>query len=89
MSYSFSAKGASKAALQAAVAAELAKVVEAQPVHAADRLQAAGAVATFVDLLQNDATRDYAANVSGSVSSTDEGLQHAGISINVSLVSRP
>lgn len=88
MSYSFSAKGANKDALAAAVAAEFEKIVAAQPVHAVDQVEAADAVESLADLLQDDDTRDISASVSGSVYSTDQGLQQVSCSINLSLVAR-
>jgi hypothetical protein len=88
MSYSFSAKGATKTALQAAVVAELEKVAAAQPAHSVDVSEAAEAVEDYADLLQDDETRDYSASVSGSVYTTDAGCQQASIQINVALVNR-
>jgi hypothetical protein len=88
MSYSFSAQAATKAELKTKVAEQLAAVVVAQPVHAADQSQAQAAADAFIDLVADDATQDVLVNVSGSLWSTDAGLLSASVNINASLQAR-
>ncbi|HKX41338.1 MAG TPA: hypothetical protein VJO99_09285 [Burkholderiaceae bacterium] len=57
-----------KEAAKAGVVAELAKIVEAQAIHAKDREQAEGAAFAFIDLLADDETKVIQVNVHGSVS---------------------
>lgn len=73
MSYSFSVKAAGKALAKAAVARELDKVVETQPVHAVDRQNAGAAADAFIDTLVDDPTMDIVVNMHGSVSWRAEG----------------
>jgi hypothetical protein len=68
MSYSFSVRGATKAQAKEKVAAELAKVVAGQPIHARDQAQAQAAADAFVDLLADDDAKDVVVSVNGSVS---------------------
>jgi hypothetical protein len=86
MSYSFSARGATKEEASTNVAAELATVVNGQPVHAADQEAAQAAADAFIDLLRDDDTQDIAVSVSGSASSTDAGLTLVNVSVTASLV---
>lgn len=65
MSYSFTVVGADKAAALVAVAREMEKVVQQQPVHAADRDAAERTAAAFVDLLPTDDTKDVSVSVNG------------------------
>lgn len=51
MSYSFNVRAADKAAARAAIAAELDKVVEQQPVHEADRAQAETNASSALDVI--------------------------------------
>lgn len=51
MSFSFNARAATKALVLAAVAAEMAKVVEAQPVHKHDAEAVQAAAETYVGLI--------------------------------------
>jgi hypothetical protein len=88
MSYSFSVKGATKAEASTKVAEELAKVVLAQPVHAADQAQAQAAADGFINVLADDSAQDVSVSVNGSVWNTDAGLQQASISLNASLTKR-
>lgn len=88
MSYSFGAKGATKADVIGAIAVKFDQTVKDQPVHALDQGEAQEAVEQFVGLLQEDDTRDISVSVSGSVYTTDAGLQQVSCSINVSLVPR-
>jgi hypothetical protein len=88
MSYSFSARAASKAAVIEVVRAKLAEVVAQQPVHAADQAQAQAASEVFINMLVDDDTRDVFISVNGSVWQTPEGLQSTGFGINASLQAR-
>jgi hypothetical protein len=88
MSYSFSVKGANKAEASAKVAEELAKVVTAQPAHAADQAHAQAAADSFINVLMVDETQDVSVSVNGSVWSSDLGLLSAGISVTASIAPR-
>lgn len=68
MSYSFVARGANKAAAKAAVAAELAKVIDTQKVHERDRAAAQANADAMIDLLADDDTQDVVVSCHGSVS---------------------
>lgn len=54
MSYSFQARGATKEAVKADVAAKMAVVVQQQPVHAKDAAQAIAAAGAFIDTLVDE-----------------------------------
>ena len=71
MSYSFTVRAASKAEAIGKVTEELAKVVVNQSMHAKDKDQAKMAAVNFINLLRDDATRDVAVSVSGSISWND------------------
>lgn len=92
MSYSFYARGATKAAVIAALAVKFDDVVASQPVHAADRPQAEAAAAAFLGVLPDDAgEKDFYVSVSGSVSWTgtldvDAVIVTAGVNVSASLV---
>jgi hypothetical protein len=88
MSYSFSAKGANKAEASAKVAEELAKVVLAQPVHAADQVQAQAATDAFINLLADDEAQDVVVSVNGSLWSTDAGILQSSVTVNAALANR-
>jgi hypothetical protein len=93
MSYSFNAKGATKAAALVAVAAEMEQVVASQPIHAKDAPLVHATVAAAADLVQVDDTKDVFINVNGSVSSSDWNnaeapLAAVSLSLSVSLVTR-
>lgn len=87
MSYSFSARGATRESVIEVVAAELDKVVDAQPIHAADREQAAATVAAFLAIVPDASdAEDYCVYVSGSISytgGTGEPDIVRGASVNV------
>lgn len=67
MSYSFTTRAADKAAAKAAVAAEMAKIVETQPDHAADQAQAIATAGTFIDMLKDEPDMDITVSVYGSI----------------------
>lgn len=92
MSYSFKVRGATKAEALEAARAEMAKVVEQQPIHAVDREQALAAAELMLAVLPNDDTRDVAIALSGSVSSTDSpairNVRNATVTASVTRVAR-
>jgi hypothetical protein len=84
MSYSFNLRAATKADAKARVAAELAKVVQGQPIHEADRAQAQAAADAFIDVLPDDPSQDVSVNMSGSVGWTGTYPQnHRLVSVGV------
>ena len=92
MSYSFIVRAKDKVEARAMVAAEFEKVVQSQPIHAADRAQALAAVGAFLDLLVDDDSMNVQVNVHGSVSWLFEQpatLISAGVGISVALITRP
>lgn len=89
MSYSFSTQAPTKAEVKAKVRAEMAKVVEQQPIHTNDRQQAIAATEAFIDLLAEPAaTHDVVVSVNGSIWNTDAGMQQVSVSISVGSASR-
>lgn len=86
MSYSFSAKGATKAAAKAAVAAEFDKVIASQPVHAADKAAAIATAEAMIDVTREPAEgEEVRVSVSGYLQwqgQMDEG-QFIGANVNV------
>ena len=95
MSYSFNVRGETKAELMEKVIAELDKVVDTQPIHSADRLQAQTAVQAFVEIVQGKTDNlDYYVSVSGSLSwnglagTPEQELTSASVNIHASLISK-
>jgi hypothetical protein len=88
MSYSFQVRAALKAEALAKVAEELAKVVEGQPVHAADAPAAQVAAEAFVGLIVDDETKDVQVSVSGSLWLNETGLQEASVQVSAQNVER-
>lgn len=93
MSYGFNVRAADKAGAKTAVAAELDKVVQQQPVHAVDRAAAEAAAGAQIDLLGDDADKDISVSLSGSVGGTWAGaelteLTTATVSASAALVAR-
>ncbi len=87
MSYSFSARGATKEAVLKSVEEKLDGVVASQPVHAADRNSAFEAVKAYIDLVTLPAGKDYSVAVHGSVgwnADAPEVLTGAGVGVSVS-----
>lgn len=68
MSFSFSIRGADKAAAKAAAQVEMDRVVAGQPAHARDRDAALANVGNAIDILADDPTKDVSASVNGWVS---------------------
>lgn len=91
MSYSFSARGADKAAAIAAVENKMAEVVAGQSVHAVDAPAVIAAARAIADLLQENPNRDVYFSVNGSVSCLDWGTEEAqknsvcAVSVSVSV----
>lgn len=86
MSYSFQAKGATKAEAVAAVVVEMDKVVAQQPIHAADKEQAVTAATAFVNLLPDDDTKNVLVSVSGWLQWEGENnITGTSFSVNASL----
>lgn len=74
MSYSFNVQAPTKEEAKAAVAAEFEKVLEGQPVHAADLPAARVAAAAFIDVLKDPTeTEEVKVRVNGWVSWRAEG----------------
>lgn len=87
MSYWFTVRAASKAALIEAARAELAKVIESQPIHAHDADAAFTAIYNVIGLVDEPAEGHVlAANCSGSVYSVDDSFKGASISVHVNPV---
>lgn len=86
MSYSFCIVAASLAVASTAVAVELDKVTESQPIHAADREQAEAAATAFINLLEEPGeNQEVVVNVSGSISrwpAEAEKFSSASVSVN-------
>lgn len=88
MSYSFIVKGATVALALAAASEAFAKVVESQPIHAADQAPALGTASVFADLLATDDTKDVQISMNGYLSwNHPEGQEPAfcGSSVTVSV----
>lgn len=95
MSYSFSVRGATAALALAAASEAFAKVVESQPVHAADQGPALGAASVFADLLHPNDSKDVAISMNGYVSWQNQPtdgelpkLTTASVTVNVGYVER-
>lgn len=88
MSYSFQVRGSTKAEVVEKVKAEMARVVVAQPVHAADQAQAVAAAESFVALLADDADYDVCVSVHGSVFVADGKLTNSGVGVSAWFVAR-
>ena len=89
MSYSFSARGATKAEVMQKVVAELDKVVANQSIHAADRKQAQSTAEAFLGVVRNaNEQEDFYVSVSGSVSWRDAIVTSASINVSASLVAK-
>jgi hypothetical protein len=72
MSYSFTARGATKDAAKAAAAAEFDQVVVSQPTHQADKDAALAATNAYVDLLTDlEDGKEIVVSVNGYLSWTD------------------
>ncbi len=90
MSYSFSIKADSKDEAAKLVEAELAKVVEQQPVHAADYQAAQEVAEGFIAILADPGeSEQISVSVYGSLSWRTEGvLTGANVNVSASIVQR-
>lgn len=90
MSYSFSARGATKAEVMQKVAAELDKVVASQTIHAADRAHAQAAAETFLGVVTDPSgSKDFYVSVSGSVSwGLDDVITAASVNVSAGLMAK-
>lgn len=93
MSYSFGFKAASKAEAKQKVAEELDKVVALQSVHAKDRDQAEATANAFIDVLDDDDSKDVSVSMNGSLSGNWFGndltsFTGANVSVSACLVAR-
>lgn len=84
MSYSFSAKAATKALVLVAIAAKLDEVVVAQPVHAVDRDQALASAKEMLSVVEDDPAREISVSVHGSVWKSEAGVQSVSLGVSVS-----
>jgi len=90
MSYSFAVRGATVALALAAASEAFAKVVEGQPVHAADQAPALGAASVFAELLTPNEAKDVQINMNGYLSwqnaqTADQLPAFTGVSVTVSV----
>lgn len=85
MSFSFTARGATVAPALAAVAAEMAKVVEAQPIHKHDAEAVQKTAEAYAGLLPEDDTRDVVVACHGYVEyrGTDAEPEFVGVNVGV------
>jgi flavorubredoxin len=93
VSYSFSAKGTTKADAIAAVIAKMDEVVVQQPIHAADREPAIETAKAFINLIPDDNEKDFSVSVSGSLGWTgtypdSHIISNAQVNVYASLVKR-
>lgn len=91
MSYSFSAKGGTKAEALEAVKAKLAEVVTSQPVHSRDQDQAAATTEAMLGVVVDPAEgEEVNVSVSGSLSwrgphDAPEAITSANVQVSVSV----
>jgi hypothetical protein len=95
MSYSISARGATKALALAALGCLFdSNVVATQPVHAADKQQALAAAESFAGILPDDDSKDVSIRMNGSLSWQNVGddserrFSWASVSVEVTLVDK-
>ena len=94
MSYSFQVRATNKAEAKAKIAAQMAIIVQNQPIHAKDELLANTAAGTFIDLLADDESQDVVVSMNGYVSwngmlAVDAVTVTAvGVGVNASLSSK-
>lgn len=94
MSFSFNVRAATIAAAAALATAEMDKVVEQQPGHAADRDAVLATIDTYAKMLTDDESRDIAISASGSLGGDYQDgaftrISGATIGVNVLAVYRP
>jgi len=93
MSYSFQVRAATKAQAKQKVEDEFVKVVGHQVYHECDKAQAMAAANAFIDLVDEDSTKDVAVNMSGSLCGRWEGsdvvaIESANVGVTAYLVAR-
>lgn len=88
MSYSFGVRGATKSEALEKVAAEMAKVVQSQPVHSEDQKPALAAAAAFVGLLVDDGTQDVTVSMSGSLWVSATGIRQASVNVSAGIAAK-
>lgn len=88
MSYSFTVRGVSKVDAISAVHNKLQKVVQGQPIHAADQEHAEAAAESLINLLVDDAEKEISVNVSGSIWQSETGVRQAGVNVTASIVDK-
>lgn len=92
MSYSFNVRAATLAAAVVAVAAELDKVVAAQPIHAADHSAALETAKAFIGLCAEPGDgQEVSVSVNGYVSRydrDDDAFSGASVGVTVGLVAK-
>lgn len=96
MSYSFSKRGATRAAVLAMVSAQFDEIVAQQPIHAADRAQAQAVAESFLAIVPDaDDTQDYYIAMHGSVSytwnspdNTPDRILGASLGVTANLVAK-
>lgn len=87
MSYSFSLRAPTKAALLEAVGAEWDKIVSAQPIHAADRDAAVANITAQLGLIEPREGKDFSLSANGYVSTDGNGLVSTSIAAAIHLIS--
>lgn len=93
MSYSFTVRAPDKRAAKQAVEDEFNKVVSFQSCHLRDREQALTVASAFIDLVDEDPSRDVQVSMSGYLSGTWDGsdiksVTTANVSVSASLIAR-
>lgn len=88
MSYSFGVRGATKSEALEKVAAEMAKVVQNQPVHSEDEKLAQAAAAAFVGLLVDDLTQDVTVSMNGSIWMSGTGIRSASVNVVAAIAAK-
>lgn len=86
MSYSISAKGATKIIVLALLAAKFDQVIEAQPIHEKDKKAALATAEAMVNQLADDPDQDVRVNLNGYLSwqGTDDNVTIISSSVNAS-----
>lgn len=88
MSFSFQVRGATVAIALAAVSAEMAKVVEAQPIHKHDAEAVNAAAEAYAGLLPDDAERDVVIACNGYLSWEGPEAEPKFVGVNVGVNAR-
>lgn len=88
MSYSFTLTAPSKVEAIALVNAELNRIVEEQPVHAADRDAAQGAAANMIALVRDEPDMDVKVSMWGSIVAPESGISHVSFGVDATLQPR-